>query len=78
MRLGAKSSSERPSSQDTGHAVVLIHGWPYDLHRHASVGPLLTSASYRVIVLYLRGYGATRVLFDTTFRTGATGSVKAC
>jgi pimeloyl-ACP methyl ester carboxylesterase len=51
-------------------AVVLLHGWPYDIHSFAAVTPLLTSAGYRVIVPYLRGYGTTRFLSDATLRNG--------
>jgi pimeloyl-ACP methyl ester carboxylesterase len=53
-----------------GPAVVLLHGWPYDVHSYVDVAPLLASAGYRVIVPYLRGYGATRFLSDQTFRNG--------
>jgi alpha-beta hydrolase superfamily lysophospholipase len=41
-----------------GPAVILLHGWPYDIHSFVDVAPLLASAGYRVIVPYLRGYGA--------------------
>ena len=40
-----------------GRAVILLHGWPYDIHSYIDVAPLLASAGYRVIVPYLRGYG---------------------
>jgi pimeloyl-ACP methyl ester carboxylesterase len=53
-----------------GPAVVLLHGWPYDIHSFVDVAPLLASAGYRVIVPYLRGYGATRFLANDTFRNG--------
>ena len=53
-----------------GPAVVLLHGWPYDIHTFAEVSPLLAAAGYRVIVPYLRGYGTTRFLSDETFRNG--------
>jgi pimeloyl-ACP methyl ester carboxylesterase len=53
-----------------GPAVVLLHGWPYDIHSYVDVAPLLASAGYRVIVPYLRGYGTTRFLSDETFRNG--------
>jgi pimeloyl-ACP methyl ester carboxylesterase len=53
-----------------GPAVILLHGWPYDIHSFADVTPLLASAGYRVIVPYLRGYGITRFLSDATFRNG--------
>src|ERR1700679_1254222 len=42
-----------------GPAVILLHGWPYDIHSFIDVAPLLASAGYRVIVPYLRGYGTT-------------------
>src|SRR5690348_8767876 len=53
-----------------GPAVILLHGWPYDIHTYAEVTPLLASAGYRMIVPYLRGYGTTRFLSDSTFRNG--------
>jgi pimeloyl-ACP methyl ester carboxylesterase len=53
-----------------GPAVVLLHGWPYDIHSYVEVAPLLTAAGYRVIVPYLRGYGTTRFLSDDTLRNG--------
>jgi pimeloyl-ACP methyl ester carboxylesterase len=54
----------------TGTAVILLHGWPYDIHSYVDVAPLLASAGYRVIVPYLRGYGTTRFLSSDTFRNG--------
>ena len=51
-------------------AVILLHGWPYDIHSYVAVTPLLASAGYRVIVPYLRGYGTTRFLSAATFRNG--------
>jgi pimeloyl-ACP methyl ester carboxylesterase len=53
-----------------GPAVLLLHGWPYDIHSYVDVVPLLTAAGYRAIVPYLRGYGSTRFLSDDTFRNG--------
>jgi pimeloyl-ACP methyl ester carboxylesterase len=53
-----------------GSAVVLLHGWPYDIHSYAEVIPLLTAAGLRVIVPYLRGFGTTRFLSDETVRNG--------
>jgi pimeloyl-ACP methyl ester carboxylesterase len=53
-----------------GPAVVLLHGWPYDIHSFAEVLPLLTAAGHRVIVPYLRGFGTTRFLSDGTVRNG--------
>jgi pimeloyl-ACP methyl ester carboxylesterase len=53
-----------------GRPVILLHGWPYDIHSFEEVVPLLASAGYRVLVPYLRGYGPTRFLSDTAFRNG--------
>ena len=53
-----------------GPPVILLHGWPYDIHSYVDVAPLLASAGYRVIVPYLRGYGTTRFLSSETFRNG--------
>jgi pimeloyl-ACP methyl ester carboxylesterase len=51
-----------------GPPVILLHGWPYDIHSFVDVAPLLASAGYRVIVPHLRGYGTTRFLSGETFR----------
>ena len=53
-----------------GSPVILLHGWPYDIHSFVEVAPLLASAGYRVIVPYLRGYGATRFLSNEAPRNG--------
>jgi len=53
-----------------GHAVILLHGWPYDIYSFVDVAPLLASAGYRVIVPYLRGYGSTQFLSSDTPRNG--------
>jgi pimeloyl-ACP methyl ester carboxylesterase len=53
-----------------GPAVVLLHGWPYDIHSYVDVVPLLTAAGHRVIVPYLRGFGTTRFLSEETVRNG--------
>ncbi|MBV8952822.1 MAG: alpha/beta hydrolase [Solirubrobacterales bacterium] len=53
-----------------GPAVVLLHGWPYDIHSYAEVTPRLAVAGYRVIVPYLRGHGTTRFLSEATVRNG--------
>ena len=55
--------------------VILLHGWPYDIHTYADVAPLLESAGYRVIIPYLRGYGSTTFLSDKTFRNGQQSAV---
>src|SRR5436190_16204767 len=53
-----------------GPVVILLHGWPYDIHSYVDVAPLLASAGYRAIVPYLRGYGTTRFLSSETPRNG--------
>ncbi|MDB5489487.1 MAG: alpha/beta hydrolase [Reyranella sp.] len=53
-----------------GPPVLLLHGWPYDIHTYVDVTPRLAAAGYRVIVPYLRGYGATRFLSAETPRNG--------
>jgi pimeloyl-ACP methyl ester carboxylesterase len=58
-----------------GSPVILLHGWPYDIHSFVDVAPLLASAGYRVIVPYVRGYGTTRFLSDETFRNGQPSAV---
>jgi hypothetical protein len=58
-----------------GPAVVLLHGWPYDIHSFVDVTPLLASAGYRVIVPYLRGYGSTSFISSATFRNAQQSAV---
>jgi pimeloyl-ACP methyl ester carboxylesterase len=58
-----------------GPVVFLMHGWPYDIHTYVDVAPLLASAGYRVIVPYLRGYGATRFLASETPRNGQQAAI---
>ena len=53
-----------------GPVVLLLHGWPYDIHSYVDVAPILASKGYRVIIPYLRGYGTTRFLSDKTIRNG--------
>jgi pimeloyl-ACP methyl ester carboxylesterase len=53
-----------------GPVVLLLHGWPYDIHTYVDVAPLLAAQGYRVIVPYLRGYGTTRFLREDTLRNG--------
>jgi pimeloyl-ACP methyl ester carboxylesterase len=53
-----------------GPVVILLHGWPHDIHSFVGVAPILAAAGYRVIVPYLRGYGSTRILSADTPRNG--------
>ena len=58
-----------------GPAVLLVHGWPYDVHTYGGVAPILAAAGYRVIVPYLRGYGPTRFRSPETFRNGQQSAI---
>ena len=60
-----------------GAPVILLHGWPYDIHTYVDVAPLLAAAGHRVIVPHLRGYGGTRFLSDKTPRNGQQSAVAA-
>ncbi len=55
--------------------VILLHGWPYDVHTYVDVAPLLLAAGYRVIVPHLRGYGTTRFLSSETVRNGQQSAI---
>ena len=58
-----------------GQAVILLHGWPYDIHSFVDVAPLLAQVGNRVIVPHLRGYGTTRFRSSETFRNGQQAAV---
>jgi pimeloyl-ACP methyl ester carboxylesterase len=60
---------------EQGPAVLLLHGWPYDIYSFVDVVPVLARAGYRVIVPYLRGYGSTHFLSADTFRNGQPGAI---
>ena len=70
IEAGLLRISYAESGPATGPPVILLHGWPYDIYSFVDVAPLLALAGYRVIVPYLRGYGATRFLSGETFRNG--------
>jgi pimeloyl-ACP methyl ester carboxylesterase len=63
------------SGPANGPAVILLHGWPYDIYSFVDVAPLLAARGYRVIVPYLRGYGTTRFLSSETFRNGQPAAI---
>lgn len=67
---GALNVGYAEAGPANGPAVILLHGWPYDIYSFVDVAPLLASAGYRVIVPYLRGYGTTRFLSSDTVRNG--------
>ena|SRR5690242_11754255 len=67
---GLLSVGYAEAGPEDSQAVILLHGWPYDIQSYAEVTPLLAAAGYRVIVPYLRGYGTTRFLSGATVRNG--------
>lgn len=53
-----------------GQVVILLHGWPYDIHSFEEATTILETKGYRIIVPYLRGYGSTTFLSGETLRNG--------
>ncbi len=70
INAGALNIGYAETGPEKGPAVILLHGWPYDIHSFIDVAPLLASAGYRVIIPHLRGYGTTKFLSDETIRNG--------
>jgi pimeloyl-ACP methyl ester carboxylesterase len=70
INAGVLSVGYAEAGSAEGPVVLLLHGWPYDIHSFIEVTPILAAAGYRVIVPYLRGYGSTRFLSSTTLRNG--------
>jgi len=74
---GVLSVGYAEAGRSDGPAVILLHGWPYDIHSFVEVLPILTAAGYRVIVPYLRGFGPTRFLSAETPRNGQQAALAA-
>jgi pimeloyl-ACP methyl ester carboxylesterase len=72
---GALSVGYAELGPANGPPVILLHGWPYDIHTYVDVAPLLAAKGRRVIVPYLRGYGTTRFLSDETMRNGQQSAI---
>jgi len=70
INAGALNVGYAEAGPANGTAVVLLHGWPYDIYSYVDVTPLLAAAGYRVVVPYLRGYGTTSFLSGETVRNG--------
>jgi pimeloyl-ACP methyl ester carboxylesterase len=60
-----------------GPPVLLLHGYPYDIHSYIEVAPMLAARACRVIVPHLRGHGSTRFLDRATARAGQQGAIGA-
>jgi pimeloyl-ACP methyl ester carboxylesterase len=65
------------SGPPEGRVVILLHGWPSDVHDYDEVAPKLAKAGFRVLVPWLRGFGPTRFLDPATPRSGQQGALGA-
>ena len=70
VRAGVLNVAYVDAGPETGPVVLLLHGWPYDIHAYVDVVPILVAQGFRVIVPSLRGYGDTRFISDYTLRNG--------
>jgi pimeloyl-ACP methyl ester carboxylesterase len=77
VEAGVLNVGYAEAGPSNGEPVLLLHGWPYDIHAFVDVAPLLAAAGYRVIVPYLRGYGTTSFLSRETPRNGQQSAIAA-
>ena len=70
VKAGVLEVAYEESGPAGGRPVILLHGFPYDVHAYDEVARLLAREDLRVIVPYLRGYGPTRFLSEETPRSG--------
>jgi len=75
VRAGALNVAYAELGPGTGEPVLLLHGWPYDIHSFDEAAPILAQRGFRVIVPFLRGYGLTRFLSADTMRNGGLSPV---
>jgi pimeloyl-ACP methyl ester carboxylesterase len=75
VRAGVLDVAYLEAGPAAGRPVILLHGWPYDVHSFDEVVPILAAQGCRVIVPYLRGYGPTRFLSGDTVRNGQPGAL---
>ncbi len=75
IRAGVLDIGYVDAGPSSGPVVMLLHGWPYDIHSYGDVVPRLVAAGYRTIVPYLRGFGTTRFLSKETMRNGQQAAV---
>jgi pimeloyl-ACP methyl ester carboxylesterase len=77
VRAGVLDIAYFEQGPTAGPPVVLMHGFPYDIHSYQEVAPLLADAGCRVLVPYLRGYGGTRFVNASTLRSGEQAALGA-
>jgi pimeloyl-ACP methyl ester carboxylesterase len=75
VNAGVLSIAYAEAGPADGPPVLLLHGWPYDIHSFVDVAPILANAGYRVLIPYLRGYGDTRFLSSDTPRNAQPAAV---
>ncbi|MFB8179464.1 alpha/beta fold hydrolase [Streptomyces sp. NPDC055966] len=75
IKAGVLDISYAEAGPAHGPVVILLHGWPYDIHSYVDVAPLLADLGYRVIVPYLRGHGSTRFLSRRTPRNAEQSAI---
>jgi pimeloyl-ACP methyl ester carboxylesterase len=75
INAGVLNIGYADSGPVNGPVIILLHGWPYDIHSYVDVAPILVKAGYRVIIPYLRGYGTTRFLSSATPRNGQQAAI---
>ena len=75
IRAGVLDVGYVEAGPASGQPVILLHGWPYDIHSFDDVTPILANRGFRVIVPYLRGYGSTRFILGNTMRSGEPAAV---
>jgi len=70
IRAGVLDVAYAEAGSESGEPVILLHGWPYDIHSFGAVAAILASNGFRAITPFLRGYGATRFISADTMRSG--------
>jgi len=77
VKAGVLDVGYHETGPENGRPVLLLHGFPYDIHSFVDVAPMLAAQGYRVIVPHLRGHGTTRILGKDTPRAGQQASIGA-
>jgi pimeloyl-ACP methyl ester carboxylesterase len=75
VEAGVLDIGYHETGPENGRPVILLHGYPYDIHSYVEVAPMLAAQGYRVIVPHLRGHGTTRFLDNATPRAGQQAAI---